>query len=166
MGVLNNDVFPMRAIDLGQCFLAPLEAAEARMMAPELAEMDPWLTLGHGQRALATWMTREDPGLKRYAIRCGSHTAGIVAVRNPWLKGPYLELVAVLPPYQSTGIGSAALRWFDSEARKIGKNSWLLVSSFNVNAKRFYERFGWVEAALLPDLAAEEHDEILMRKRY
>lgn len=166
MGAVNQEVFPMRAIDLGHCFLAPLENGEAKELAAELAEMDPWVTLGHGQRALATWMTREDPGLKRYAIRCGSQTAGITGVRHPWLKGPYLELVAVLPAYQNTGIGSSALRWFDAEARKTSKNSWLLVSSFNVSAKRFYERYGWKEAAVLPGLAADGHDEVLMRKRY
>lgn len=166
MGVMNSEPFPMRAIDIGRCFLAPLEAGDAKALAPELAGMDPWATLGHGQRALATWMTREDPGLRRYAIRCGSQTAGIVGVRYPWLKGPYLELVAVLPAYQSTGIGSSALRWFDSEARKLGKNSWLLVSAFNEGARRFYERYGWSEAAVLPGLAAEEHAEVLMRKRY
>ena len=39
--------------------------------------------------------------------------AGAVSIRFPWLKGPYLELLALLPPFQRQGIGAGILTWFE-----------------------------------------------------
>jgi len=39
------------------------------------------------------------------------------------------------------------------------------VSSFNTEARRFYERQGFAEVALLPDLIKPGFDEVLMRRR-
>jgi GNAT superfamily N-acetyltransferase len=88
-----------------------------------------------------------------------------VSVRSPWLKGPYLELLALLPKAQGQGIGANILAWFEQEALKAGaRNLWVCASLFNTRALRFYERHGFEQAATLPGLVADGYDEILLRK--
>ena len=89
----------------------------------------------------------------------------MVLVRDPWLKGPYLELLALLPPFQNQGIGSGILAWLEREALvQAARNLWVCASSFNARALRFYERHGFAPAAVLPGLVADGFDEILLRK--
>jgi ribosomal protein S18 acetylase RimI-like enzyme len=91
--------------------------------------------------------------------------AGVVSVRDPWLKGPYLELLALLPPFQNRGLGATLIGWLEGEAVANGvRNLWVCASSFNVRALRFYERHGFARASVLPGLVAEGYDEILLRK--
>jgi GNAT superfamily N-acetyltransferase len=91
--------------------------------------------------------------------------AGVVSVRHPWLKGPYLELLALLPEAQNQGIGSRIIAWFESTALSHGsRNLWVCASSFNARAVRFYERHGFARAVTLPGLVADGYDEVLLRK--
>src|SRR5262245_49720959 len=88
-----------------------------------------------------------------------------VSVRHPWLKGPYLELLALLPQAQAQGIGSSIMTWFESAALQHGaRNLWVCASSFNTRGMRFYERHGFTRATTLPGLVADGYDEILLRK--
>jgi ribosomal protein S18 acetylase RimI-like enzyme len=88
-----------------------------------------------------------------------------VSVRHPWLKGPYLELLALLPPAQNQGIGSSIMAWFETAGLKHrARNLWVCASSFNARALRFYEGRGFARAATLPSLVADGYDEILLRK--
>ena len=150
------------AQDLGQCRLEPLNSAEAEIVAVRLPEMDPWLRLGYHIEALRRYLTRESPSLTRWAITRDGAVTGVVAVRFPWLRGPYLELLAVLPEAQGGGLGAAVLGWLQGEAAPEG-NLWVMVSAFNEGARRFYRRHGFVEIARVPDLVCPGHDEVLMR---
>src|SRR4029450_12481823 len=101
----------------------------------------------------------------RYQVEISGEQAGAVSVRLPWLKGPYLELLALLPQAQGKGIGSTIVPWFEREALKVGaRNLWVCASSFNTRALRFYERHGFERAATLPGLVVDGYDEILLRK--
>ena len=89
----------------------------------------------------------------------------MVIIRSPWLAGPYLQLLAVLPMLQGSGTGSAILTWYEATAMAARmRNAWLCVSGFNVDAQRFYERYGYQLAGRLPDLMRDGDDELLMRK--
>ena len=81
-----------------------------------MCRIDPWLTLQTKPEKLSAYLTGDDAHCHRLTIRHGGAIAGVVAVRNPWLYGPYLGLLAVLPGYQGTGIGSAILGWMADEA--------------------------------------------------
>lgn len=114
---------------------------------------------------LAAFLVSPDRGVSRYCVRAGGMVAGVVSVRSPWLKGPYLELLALLPPAQGQGIGSSIMAWFEQTALdQEARNLWVCASSFNARALRFYARHGFEPAATLPGLVAEGFDEILLRK--
>ena len=101
----------------------------------------------------------------RYLIEAGGEPAGAVSIRHPWLKGPYLELLALLPLFQNQGIGAEILGWFEGEGlRAEARNLWVCASGFNERALHFYQRHGFSQAAALPGLVADGYTEILLRK--
>ncbi len=101
----------------------------------------------------------------RYQIECGGDLAGAVIIFNPWLAGPYLQMLAILPAHQKRGIGARVLAWLESEARGHFRNLWLCVSGFNTDAQRFYRLHGFEQVTTLEGLLRDEDDELLMRKR-
>jgi ribosomal protein S18 acetylase RimI-like enzyme len=102
---------------------------------------------------------------QRYPIDIGGAEAGVISVRYPWLKGPYLELLAIFPEFQGRGLGTRVLAWMEQEAiRHEARNLWVCASSFNDSALRLYERNGFRQVARLRGLVEDSCDEILLRK--
>jgi ribosomal protein S18 acetylase RimI-like enzyme len=152
--------FALERHELGACALRPIESEdEAAALAEMMIAIDPWKTLGYAASALARGMTREDASLARYAIEPG----GYLAIRYPWLRGSYLETIAIDPAHQGRGIGAAVLEWWERTSRT--PNLWLLVSAFNAPARRFYARHGFVEIAPLENLVKPGVSEVLLRKQ-
>jgi ribosomal protein S18 acetylase RimI-like enzyme len=121
--------------------------------------------MGYPAHRLAAFFAAADAGTRRLLVKVEGQEAGAMSVRDPWLKGPYLELLALLPPFQSQGLGSTILDWLEGHACAQGaRNVWVCASSFNARALRFYERHGFERAAVLPGLVADGYDEILLRK--
>lgn len=143
------------SLDLGSC--AALAAA--------IVAMEPWAVMNYPADRLAAFLASADSGAVRYVVSVNRKEAGVVSVCHPWLKGPYLELLALLPVAQNQGIGSSIMAWFETAALQHGaRNLWVCASSFNARALRFYERHGFASAAALPGLVADGYDEILLRK--
>jgi len=151
--------------ELSGALLVPLEPGDCARLAEAIVAMPPWSVMNYSADALARFLTRSDPGVARYLVEIGGHQAGAISVRYPWLKGPYLELLAILPAYQGAGVGSAILGWFEREAIRLGaRNLFVCASSFNARALLFYGRHGFQPAATLHGLVADGYDEILLRK--
>jgi diamine N-acetyltransferase len=156
-------LFEPSRYDLGTGLgLCPLY--DAVVAAGELVSIDPWERLGFDQGALERYLTRLDPCLYRYTIEHNGRSSGLICIRYPWLRGPYIELFAVFPKAQRKGIGGAVIDWVDKLALGREKNLWVAVSSFNEAARRFYEGKGFRYLADIPDLVRAGEAEILMRK--
>ena len=84
--------------------------------------------------------------------------------RYPWLKGAYLELFGFFPNQQNKGLGTAVLNWLERETESQAANLWVLVSSFNDSAKRFYLRQGFREIGAIEALVSSKSTELLLRK--
>ena len=149
----------------GSVRLLPLEQSSCASLAAGIAAIEPWSVMNYPAETLAAFLARPDGGVSRYVVSVNGEEAGVVSVRHPWLKGPYLELLALLPQAQAQGIGSSIIAWFESTALQHGaRNLWVCASSFNTRGLRFYERHGFTRAATLPGLVADGYDEILLRK--
>jgi GNAT superfamily N-acetyltransferase len=158
-------VFSAPAIDLPRARLLALEPATAAGLAAAIAAIPPWSTMAYPAEALARFLAASDDGACRFLVEIAGAEAGVVSIRFPWLKGPHLELLALLPPFQRQGIGASLMAWFEQEALGLGaRNLWVCASSFNDAALRFYERHGFGPVATLPGLVADGYDEILLRK--
>lgn len=145
--------------------LEPPAAATAAAVAQAMCRIDPWCTLQTPPEQVCAYLLGEDAHCHRRIVRCDGELAGVVAVRSPWLYGPYLNLLAVLPAFQASGIGSALITWTEREAGAAASNLWVCASDFNARAIAFYERHGFARIGLLPDLIAPGFAEVLLRKR-
>lgn len=138
--------------------------ADAGVISSMVVSMDPWRALGYSEPSIQAYILRGDPALHRFAVRIDGALAGVVFLRYPWLFGPYIEFIAIFPSRQKHGTGRAIVQWMESELRGISKNIWALVSSFNIEARRFYGRMGFREVAPIADLVRTGCEEILIRK--
>jgi GNAT superfamily N-acetyltransferase len=144
--------------------LRAVEVADVPWVSAALAGIDPWRRLGFSAAGLAAWLSRDDPALARLALVRDGAVAAVLGLRVPWLRGPYIELLAVLPGHQGHGLGRALV---DAAVARAGAsaNLWACVSAFNLSARGFYAACGFTEIAPLPELVAAGEDEILLRKR-
>jgi diamine N-acetyltransferase len=149
---------------LPSCTLHSLAEEGARFLSTRVALMDPWLTLGYSAEGLLRYLLRLDPALFRFEIVVAGESSGLVCVRYPWLRGPYLEMLAVLREGQGRGVGRDIVSWMMSQCAGRALNLWTLTSSSNSVALSFYRSVGFTEIASLPDLIRPRHDEILLRK--
>jgi GNAT superfamily N-acetyltransferase len=157
--------FSATRIDLRGAHLGPLQPACCQSLAEAIAAIPPWSMMNYPADAMARFLVSSADGAHRYRIDAGGDLAGAVSIRQPWLKGPYLELLAILPPFQNRGIGADILDWFEREAlRAEARNLWVCASGFNEHALRFYQRHGFRQAAALPGLVGDGYTEILLRK--
>ena len=150
---------------LPSCSLITLTENEAGPLSEQLPAMDPWLSLGYSASGLLRYMLRSDPALYRFVITIGPAMGGLVCVRYPWLRGPCLELIAVLDQYRGQGIGREVVSWIQMQCPLVAPNIWTLTSSFNTAARSFYRSLGFSEMVSLPNLISPDSDEILMRKK-
>ncbi|KAI93706.1 hypothetical protein T281_15100 [Rhodomicrobium udaipurense JA643] len=153
--------------DLGDALiLRPLKPENTKALGAAMAEIPPWSVVNWSAPSIAASLQREIPALTRFEVLQDRRLAGIVAIQNPFLHGPYLQLFCVLPEFQGRGLGHRLLQWIEDEAHKGGaRQLWLCVSTFNTRAEALYRRFGFEQAGLLDKLAIDESDEIFMRKR-
>jgi GNAT superfamily N-acetyltransferase len=127
--------------------------------------MPPWSTAGYEAEGLFAYLTADDPASHRFQIMLDGALAGVVGVRSPWLRGPYLQFLALLPPAQGRGVGRGVLEWLEAQASlEQERQLWVCVSTFNRRAEALYLRFGFKPVAVLDALASEKSDELLMRK--
>ena len=146
--------------------LDPMDDGAAMRLAPLVAAIGPWAHYGYPAATLTAFLNGEMGESHRFAIQCGSEIAGAVVIRYPWLAGPYLQMLAVLPAFQRQGIGERILDWYAAEARAAGQRQvWLCVSGVNAGAQRFYRTHGYELTATLDSLMRDGDDELLMRRR-
>lgn len=141
--------------------LRPMFAGDIEVLAPALAALDPWRTLGFSAAGLAGYLGRDDGALTRMVAERDGAAVAVVVLRRPWLRGPYIELLAVLPTAQGGGLGRQLVEWAAAQG---GGNLWACVSAFNAAARAFYARSGFAEVAELPDLVVAGQQEILLRR--
>ena len=145
--------------------LEVMTPAAANVLGPGLAAIDPWARVNYSAAHMTNFLAATETGATRYQIVADDKPAGVLVMRNPWLHGPYLHLLGLLPAYHRRGIGDIALRWIEAEAQGHFRNLWLCVSAFNTEAHKLYTRHGYELAGRLDSLVFDGLDELLMRKR-
>jgi diamine N-acetyltransferase len=163
---MTEQPFSKTRIPLAGCVLTrSLSIADAELLSSAFAISQPWLTLGVSASGLKNYFLREDANLYRYAVKVDEQLAGVICLRYPWLRGPYVELLGLIDTYRGQGIGTDILHWAEIEARHQTNNLWLLTSSFNQQALQFYQRHGFQQIGIMEGLVHPDYDEILLRKR-
>lgn len=144
----------------------PADQLAVAAVAERLAAMEPWRRYPYPAREIADYLMGIEPDAPRYLIRQHQHTLGVLGLRLNWLRGPYVQLLGVLPHAQGQGVGGAVIAWLEALARDRGaRNMFVLASAFNERALAFYEQHGFKQVAELPDLVVDGINEIMLRKR-
>lgn len=78
---------------------------------------------------------------------------------------PYLHLLGVGKAYRGMGIGRELVKIFISVAEELGyPHMFIMVSKFNIGAKRLYKSLGFQPQCLLPDLIRKGVSEWLLMR--
>ena len=153
--------------------LSTMTADEGRAMGAACAAMEPWHSYPFSADQLSAFFVASEAEAPRYTVRmvaseptASEPIVGTLVVRRNWFRGPYVHMLALLPPWQGRGLGSALLAWVEAQARAGGeRNLWIAVTDSNLGARRLYERHGFAAVATLDDLVADHRTELLLRKR-
>lgn len=161
---------PLYEIELargrGSLIAEPMTNNEAGPLAQAVSVLEPWRTYGYPAEKLAGYLAKSEAGAPQFILRRDGEVAGGIGLRLNWMRGPYIQFLAVLPPFQCQGLGSAVIAWVEAQARAgEERNLWIAASEINTHARRLYERLGFCEVAKLDDLVCEGRSEILYRKR-
>lgn len=144
--------------------LLPMTPDWAAQFGGRLARIDPWLKLGYSSPALCRYLGATGQGRHTIAVLADEAPAACLSVRPNWLRGPLLELLAVLPEFQACGLGKEIIRWLAEQSTAQG-NLWTVSSEFNLSALEFYRLQGFKIVGTLPDLICANETEILLRLR-
>ena len=77
---------------------------------------------------------------------------------------PYLHIIAVKEENRKCGIGKKLLKFFEDTCFKDYTKLFLVVADFNPDAKRLYEKNGYIQVGDIPNLYMEGITEHLMMK--
>ncbi len=77
----------------------------------------------------------------------------------------YIMLIGVEPSARSTGVGRALMREVETILFEKVNDVFLLVSDFNTDAQKFYQRLGYEQVGVIQDYVIEGIDELIFRKK-
>src|SRR5207249_3597878 len=129
-----------------------------------LGESEPWKTLGYTAADWGRLFETLPEGREGFIIEADGAVAGLALLRQRFLLGDYLELLAIAPWAQGKGLGGTLLAHLEKVVFARAKNLFACVSDFNHAARRFYERHGYREIGPIPNLLIQGSAEILLRK--
>jgi len=135
---------------------------EKTACAEIMAGSEPWITLGLYMDHIMN--TLNDPLHEVYAACIQDEIVGTIVIHTKGAFSGYLKSIAVHPDWRGHNLGEKMMEFVENEVFSTYKNLFLCVSSFNLEAKRFYLRLGYEQIGILKDYLVEGHDEILMRK--
>jgi ribosomal protein S18 acetylase RimI-like enzyme len=76
----------------------------------------------------------------------------------------YIQTVAVWPDRRGQGVGSRLVDFAERRILAEFPNVFMCVSSFNLGARRLYDRLGYQVIGELTNYIVQGHSEILLRK--
>ena len=143
--------------------ICPMESAlEAHACAQLMVASEPWITLGRGYDASLAVLS--DETRERYLALQGKALAGFLVLDMKGAFVGYIQTVCVAPKFRNLGIGTQLIRFAEQRIFREAPNVFLCVSSFNLRARRLYERLGYHVVGELGDYLIGGQSEILLRK--
>jgi ribosomal-protein-alanine N-acetyltransferase len=144
----------------------PIQPLHGIHDASECAELmvhsEPWITLKLPLETALAVVT--DRAKEVYAVRDAKGVSGFIVLDMRGLLAGYIQTLCVRPDCRGQGLGSRLIRWAEGRIFRDSPNVFICVSSFNVDARRLYERLGFQRVGVLRELLVPGHDEILLRK--
>jgi ribosomal protein S18 acetylase RimI-like enzyme len=146
--------------------IRPLTPTDVPALAAMLGTMEPWLSYGVDPTAWERLLRSVPPEELAYVAEEEGAPAGYVQFRLSGTFGlsGYVRTLAVSPALAGRGVGRQLLAQAESMILARGPNVFLLCSSRNEKAQRFYEAMGYQACGRLPAYVLATEDEIIYRK--
>ncbi len=144
--------------------IRPYQAEDLAAVVRLLNELEPWKRLRYTASDWERLFAMPLQGREAFVLEADCQLAGISVLRQKFLFGDYLELLAVAASAQGKGIGGQLLAHVEGMVFQRAKNLFVCVSDFNHQGRQFYERNGYQSVGPIPDLLIPGSGEILMRK--
>ena len=135
---------------------------EKIICAEMLANSEPWTTLGIASNQVM--ITINDPLNEVYVVSVGDELIGTIIIQTKGAFSGYLKSIAVKTSWRDKHLGKLMMEFVENRIFSKSTNVFLCVSSFNVNAQKFYLKLGYETIGVLKNYVVEGYDEILMRK--
>ncbi len=84
--------------------------------------------------------------------------------RGAFNRSGYIQLIGVRPGARGRGVGRALMEFAEARVFAQGRALFLLVSDFNTDAQRFYQRLGYQQAGALEDYVIPGVSELIFWK--
>ena len=145
--------------------ITPLSDEEdARRCARLMCSSEPWITLGRSYETSLAIV--RDPTREVHLARDGSGLAGFLILCMTGAFVGYIQTICIDPRSRGRGLGSTLLQFAEQRIHRVSPNIFMCVSSFNVGARRLYQRHGYEVVGELTDYIVKGHSEILLRKTF
>ena len=129
-----------------------------------MCKSEPWITLGRSFEASLAVV--RDPTREVYLARDETGIAGFLILCMTGAFVGYIQTICIDPRCRGHGLGSRLLEFAEQRIRRVSPNIFMCVSSFNVGARRLYQRHGYEVVGELTDYIVKGHSEILLRKTF
>ena len=142
--------------------ISPAVSGDHEWCARLMASSEPWITLGRDLRGCETAL--KVPGRELFIARDRGRPVGFLLMAPyGFAASPYIATLAVSPDERSRGFGAALIAF--AERHFAGrKHLFLLCSSFNKRAQKFYRAHGYSFVGELKGYVVPQHDEYIFVK--
>ena len=143
--------------------ITPAAGGDQEWCARLMASSEPWITLGRDLRGCE--LALRVPGRELFVARERGRPVGFVLTApHGFASSPYIVSLAVTSDDRSRGVGAALLEF--AEHHFAGrKHLFLLCSSFNKRAQKFYRAHGYNFVGELKGYVVPQHNEYIFVKR-
>jgi ribosomal protein S18 acetylase RimI-like enzyme len=148
--------------------IRPMTLADVSAVAAIMAGNPLWQHYGVTVAAATQRLQRGLAGSATIAVaEVAGRVAGFVwyVVEGAFQRSGYIMLFGVAPDLQGQGIGRALLAHAEHALFAASSSIVLLVSDFNHQAQRFYQRHGYIQVGALPDYVKPGVSELIYYKR-
>jgi ribosomal-protein-alanine N-acetyltransferase len=137
--------------------------ADRDWAAALLAGSEPWITLGVTLEQCLNIC--HDSRYEVFISLLDNQPCGVMITDPRGLaSSPYIKSVAVAESYRNRKVGAALLDYVEKWYRTRSAHLFLCVSSFNTDARRFYEKHGFRQVGELSDYIIPGASELILHK--
>ena len=135
---------------------------ELESCARLMSSTEPWVTLGRTCEASREIL--RDLEKEVFVVRVDEELAGFIILNMHGAFAGYIQTICLAPQFRNRGLGTDVISWAEKRIFERSPNVFMCVSSFNLGARRLYERLGYQVVGALTDYVVAGHDEFLLRK--